>query len=164
MWRAKSPAKRRKLKGSSDSTSTLTTLDFCAPTIISAMPSTAQDIPGRNGSLDALTRGAAPAPAPSAEKSALGRRMDFQQGVQAAAQAGELGELFQYRISTPVTLSRNRSAMLPIVNEKVEGEKLSIYNEAVQPKHPLNGLRLKNTTQLHLMQGPITVFDDNLEH
>jgi hypothetical protein len=29
----------------------------------------------------------------------------------------------------------------------------------VQAKHPLNGLRLKNTTGLHLMQGPITVFD-----
>ena len=50
--------------------------------------------------------------------------------------------------------------MLPIVNGDVQGEKLSIYNASVQPKHPLNGLRLKNTTELHLMQGPITVFDD----
>ena len=31
--------------------------------------------------------------------------------------------------------------MLPIVNESVEGEKVSIYNPAVQAKHPLNGLR-----------------------
>ncbi len=50
--------------------------------------------------------------------------------------------------------------MLPIVNESVEGEKVSIYNQAVHGKHPLNGLRLKNTTDLHLMQGPVTVFDD----
>ena len=50
--------------------------------------------------------------------------------------------------------------MLPIVNSAVQGEKLSIYNPAVQPKHPLNGVRLKNTTDLHLMQGPVTVFDD----
>jgi hypothetical protein len=49
--------------------------------------------------------------------------------------------------------------MLPIVGEDVAGEKVSIYNESVQPKHPLNGFRLKNTTTLHLMQGPITVFD-----
>ncbi len=114
----------------------------------------------RDRSMDARALAAAPA-APPAEKAAANRRMDLQQGVQAAAQAGELGELFQYRISNPVTLSRSRSAMLPIVNESVEGEKLSIYNEQVQTKHPLNGLRLKNTTQLHLMQGPITVFDDN---
>src|SRR5262249_30551853 len=77
----------------------------------------------------------------------------------ASAQAGEVGELFQYAIATPVTLGRQKSAMLPIVNESVKGEKLSIYNQSVQVKHPLNGLRLSNSTALHLMQGPITVFD-----
>ncbi len=80
--------------------------------------------------------------------------------VQSVAQAGDVGEMFQYRIATPVTLGRQKSAMLPIVNDSVEGEKVSIYNPAVHAKHPLNGLRLKNTTDLHLMQGPITVFDD----
>jgi hypothetical protein len=49
--------------------------------------------------------------------------------------------------------------MLPIVNQTVEAEKLSIYDARVHAKYPLNGLRLKNTTNLHLMQGPITVFD-----
>ena len=44
--------------------------------------------------------------------------------------------------------------MLPIVNGDVKGEKVSIYNPGVQPKHPLNGLQLTNTTELHLMQGP----------
>jgi hypothetical protein len=76
-----------------------------------------------------------------------------------SAQAGNVGELFQYVISSPVTLARQKSAMLPIVNESVKGEKVSIYNESVQPKHPLNGLRLVNSTSLHLMQGPVTVFD-----
>jgi hypothetical protein len=51
--------------------------------------------------------------------------------------------------------------MLPIVNESVTGDKVSIYNELTHAKHPLNGLRLRNSTALHLMQGPITVFDDN---
>jgi chromosome segregation ATPase len=49
--------------------------------------------------------------------------------------------------------------LLPIVNEEVEGTKLSVYNERVHAKYPLNGFRLKNSTALHLMQGPITVFD-----
>src|SRR5262249_37977094 len=39
--------------------------------------------------------------------------------------------------------------------------KVSIYSERTLPKHPLLGLRLKNTTGVHLMQGPITVFDQN---
>ena len=80
-------------------------------------------------------------------------------GLQSAAEASNLGELFQYEIETPVALPRQQSAMLPIVAETVKGEKVSIYNAAVHPKHPLNGLRLTNSTKLHLMQGPITVFD-----
>jgi hypothetical protein len=81
-------------------------------------------------------------------------------GGQSVAQASEVGEMFRYTIATPVKLQRSQSAMLPIVNESVQGEKVSIYSEATHAKHPLNGLRLKNTTELHLMQGPITVFDD----
>ncbi|MBU6400225.1 MAG: hypothetical protein KGS61_07885 [Verrucomicrobia bacterium] len=87
---------------------------------------------------------------------------NLQQGVQSLAEALKAGELFQYEIQAPVTLARQKSALLPIVNQPVEGEKLSIYNQAVQAKYPLNGLRLKNTTALNLMQGPITVFDGGL--
>ncbi len=49
--------------------------------------------------------------------------------------------------------------MLPILNQQVSGERISLYNESTQPKYPLNAVRLKNTSSLHLMQGPITVFD-----
>jgi hypothetical protein len=83
------------------------------------------------------------------------------EAVTAAAQGTQAGELFQYVIKTPVSIARQKSAMLPIVSQNVEGEKVSIYNEQVQAKYPLNGFRLKNTTSLHLMQGPITVFDAN---
>jgi hypothetical protein len=52
--------------------------------------------------------------------------------------------------------------MLPIVGKPVEGAKLSIYNERVQVKHPLLGLRFKNTSGAHLNQGPVTVFEGNV--
>lgn len=123
------------------------------------------------------TRGRAPAtPTPAqARRDQLGRKEAAafaageiadaalslaERGVEHMAEATQLGELFQYKIDVPVTLERQKSAMLPIVNAAIEGEKLSIYNQSVQPKFPLNGLRLKNTSGLHLMQGPITVFDD----
>jgi hypothetical protein len=76
-----------------------------------------------------------------------------------AATAGSLGDFFQYVIDQPVTLRRQKSALLPIVGKDVEGAKVSIYNERVQVKHPLLGLRFKNTTGAHLNQGPITVFE-----
>lgn len=89
------------------------------------------------------------------------QQLNLTRGVESAATGGDVGELFQYKIESPVTLPRQQSAMLPIANGEINGEKLSIYNANVQPKHPLNGFRLKNSTDLHLMQGPITVFDDN---
>jgi hypothetical protein len=86
-------------------------------------------------------------------------KIDLAQGVEAAASGNDVGELFRYAIKSPVTLARDESAMLPIVNESVKSEKVVIYNPSVHAKHPLSGLRLTNTTPLHLMQGPITVFD-----
>jgi hypothetical protein len=85
--------------------------------------------------------------------------LSLEQGVAAAAQATELGEFFEYAINIPVSLARQKSAMLPIVNEAVEGAKVSIYNQRVHAKHPLYGFRLRNATALHLAQGPVTVFD-----
>ncbi len=99
--------------------------------------------------------GSQPAESPTPEQS-----WNLREGVQEAAQAAELGSLFQYAIDTPVSLPRQQSAMLPIVNADVKGEKVSIYNQNVLAKHPLCGLQFTNTTTLHLMQGPITVFDN----
>jgi hypothetical protein len=85
--------------------------------------------------------------------------LDLRQGVAAAARAGEAGSFFQYALSLPVSLARQESAMLPIVGQDIEGRRVSIYNEATQPKHPMLGLKLKNTTGLTLMGGPITLFE-----
>jgi hypothetical protein len=91
----------------------------------------------------------------------LNESLAIKAGVQSAATASNLGDFFQYVIDHPVSLPRQKSAMLPIVNGDVEGSKVSIYNERTLAKHPLLGLRLKNTTGMHLMQGPITVFEKN---
>ena len=87
-------------------------------------------------------------------------RIDVSKSVSSVASATKIGELFQYTVGS-VTLPRQRSAMIPIVTDDVEVEKLSIYNAAVLPRNPLTGARVKNTTGKHLLHGPITVFDDN---
>jgi hypothetical protein len=94
-------------------------------------------------------------------KSMAATGMDFKQGVASAAIATELGEYFKYELEHPVSLPRQKSALIPIVNGPVEASRVSIYNEAVHAKFPLLGLRFKNTTGLHLMQGPVTVFESN---
>ncbi len=95
-----------------------------------------------------------------AEDRAAQAAMDMIASVQSAASAENVGDFFQYEIKTPVTLERQKSAMIPIVNDEVKAYKVSIYNPSVHAKHPLAGLKLTNSTDLHLMQGPITVFDD----
>ncbi len=111
---------------------------------------------------------AAAAPAPALAIPGLpalemqdGRTLNPSESVAPLSDTSKIGELFQYTVGN-VSLSRQRSAMIPIINDPVEVEKLSIYNESVLAKYPLNGARLKNTTEdkKHLLQGPVTVFDE----
>lgn len=83
-------------------------------------------------------------------------------GIESVATALQAGELFAYHIDARVSIPRQHSAMLPIVNKAIEGEKVSIFNVATHAKYPLNGLELKNTSGLNLMQGPVTIFDADI--
>ena len=76
----------------------------------------------------------------------------------AAASASGLGELFQYTVGN-VSIKRQQSAMIPIVTDDIDAKKVSIYNQNVLANHPLNGVRIKNSTHKHLLQGPITVLE-----
>lgn len=76
-----------------------------------------------------------------------------------SAQGGELGELFEYRIGTPVNLSRNQSMMIPILQNRVKTERISVFNRSWATQHPWNAVSLENTGSLTLDGGPITVVD-----
>ena len=78
--------------------------------------------------------------------------------VVSAASAAGLGELFQYTVGN-VSIKRQQSAMIPIVADDIDIKKVSIYNRNVLSTHPLNGVRLKNTTKKHLLAGPVTVIE-----
>ena len=84
--------------------------------------------------------------------------IDAAASVAAVASAARLGALFQYTVPD-VTLARQKSAMLPIITDSIEAERVSIYNASVLRSNPLNGVLLKNTTGKHLLQGPVTVLD-----
>ena len=76
----------------------------------------------------------------------------------ADAAARELGELFEYRIAQPVTIRKNESAMLPFLQQPIEGRKLLIYSEHGS-QHPTNAAELTNSSGKTLDGGPITVYD-----
>jgi hypothetical protein len=81
------------------------------------------------------------------------------QAVQAVGE--EAGALFVYDIKEPVTIKRDRSALLPIVNARVEGERVGVYNESVRRENPMEAIRIRNTTGLTLEGGPVTVIEGN---
>ncbi len=69
-------------------------------------------------------------------------RGHIDQGVATVAMADDKGELFEYRLDQPVTLSKHQSALLPIIGQSLQGQKLAVYNQSVNAQHPLNGYRL----------------------
>jgi hypothetical protein len=82
-----------------------------------------------------------------------------QSGVEAQTSASEVGDLFEYRIEQPVTVARDRSALIPILQTRMEGERVSIFNEKSPSNRPMSGMLLKNTSTLTLDDGSLTVID-----
>jgi hypothetical protein len=80
-------------------------------------------------------------------------------GIKTAATGNEIGDLFEYRIDHPVTVPRDRSALIPILQTRMEGERVSVYREAERADRPMSGLLLKNTSALTLEDGALTVID-----
>lgn len=80
-------------------------------------------------------------------------------GVVTAASGEEIGDLFEYRIEQPITVLRDRSALIPIIQTKMDGERISIYNDSVRRDRPMGGMLLKNVTNLTLESGSLTVLD-----
>ena len=85
------------------------------------------------------TRANAPAAPAVAAEMEMG---SVEGGVTPMATAEDKGELFEYRIDQPVTLAKHTSALLPIIGKTLQGQKVSLYNQSVNGKHPLNGYRL----------------------
>jgi hypothetical protein len=92
--------------------------------------------------------------------SVAGVSIDAASTIAVNTQAQDLGELFEYRFSTPVTIKRGESAMLPFVQQKVDARKLLVYSENYG-LNPMNAAELINSTGKVLDGGPITVFDGN---
>jgi septum formation inhibitor MinC len=95
---------------------------------------------------------APPPPAP------IELRADAASSIAAVAEARELGDLFEYRFASPVTVRKGESAMLPFVQQKTRARKLLVFSES-QGQNPMNAAEIVNSTGKTLDGGPITVFE-----
>lgn len=100
----------------------------------------------------------------STESSSIGyssSMRDKDSGVEANVETQDIGELFEYRISHPVTIKRNSSALIPILQNSVEGETVSLYNRSAREQNPMSALYLTNNTGLTLESGPVTIIEND---
>jgi hypothetical protein len=84
---------------------------------------------------------------------------DQDSGVEIKIDTQDIGELFEYRIAHPITIKRNSSALIPILQSLVDGETVSLYNQATREQNPMNALYLSNNTGLTLEGGPMTIIE-----
>ena len=72
----------------------------------------------------------------------------------------EVGDLFEYAIENPVTVKRNQSALVPILQRDFKGKRVAVYNPDVREKNPMTALLFTNSTGMTLEGGPLTVLED----
>jgi hypothetical protein len=77
-----------------------------------------------------------------------------------AAMAQELGDLFEYKLKDPISILKNRSALVPIVQSNIGGEKVSVWNESAGLPRPQRALWLTNSSGLTLDGGSFSVLED----
>jgi hypothetical protein len=74
--------------------------------------------------------------------------------------AQELGDLFEYKLKDPITILKNHSALVPIVQSSITAEKVSLWNERSGMPRPERALWLTNSTGLTLDGGSFSVLED----
>lgn len=76
------------------------------------------------------------------------------------ATAQELGDLFEYKIKSPITIRKNSSALVPIAQANIGAEKISIWNDRTGAARPARALWLTNSSGLTLDGGTFSVIED----
>jgi len=106
--------------------------------------------------------GAPPPPAPAprfsarVSENALVERMA---SAPAAAQGAEMGDLFEYKLTQPITVRRNQSALVPIVQADISVERVSLWSATQGTPRPLRAVWLTNDTGLTLDGGSLSLVE-----
>jgi hypothetical protein len=92
---------------------------------------------------------------PALPGDAVTRNVVMEQQFQSAA-GRELGELFSYDIKQPITIGKDQSALVPIVQARVDSQKVTIWNATDIPRR---ALWIINTSGATLDSGSFTVIE-----
>jgi hypothetical protein len=85
---------------------------------------------------------------------------DARRAMAASAEGSNLGDLFEYKLKDRVTIHKNQSALVPILQVPVGVERVSLWNPSLTSPRPLRALYLTNSSALTLDGGSFSVLDD----
>jgi len=78
-----------------------------------------------------------------------------------AAIPEELGDLFEYKLKDPISIPKNRSSLVPIVQAEIAAEKVSLWNDRAGLPRPQRALSLTNSSGNTLDGGSFSVMEED---
>jgi hypothetical protein len=78
---------------------------------------------------------------------------------EAGANGQDVGDLFEYNLKEKVTILKNHSALVPIINSHIKAEKVTLWSN--QAPRPLRALWITNSSGLTLDGGTFNVLENN---
>lgn len=84
-----------------------------------------------------------------------GSAIEHQYELEPEAISAAVGDLFEYDLKQRISIGKNQSALVPIIQEQVEAEKVTVWSAAM--KQPRRSIWLKNASELTLDAGTFNV-------
>jgi len=118
---------------------------------------------GSGGGMGSGTGGGVNRPNAGNYKKLLNEDVDYlvtdeeRQGLASIGQTRDLGDLFEYKLKDHVTIRKNQSALVPILQSRIDAEKVSVWNPS--ESSVLRALWVNNTSDLTLDGGSFNVLE-----
>src|SRR5216683_447644 len=103
--------------------------------------------------------GAPPPPKPSSVDEA--EVEEAREESEPVAEGNTIGDLFEYKLKECVTIRKNQSALVPILQTDIAAERVSLWRESLGVARPLRALWVNNASSLTLDGGSFSVLDSN---
>jgi hypothetical protein len=111
--------------------------------------------PGAGGGVGGgVFRAALPASPPRPDATVVAETLEAGTTV---GETRELGDLFEYKLKDRVTIRKNQSALVPILQSRIDAEKVSVWNPS--ESSVLRALWVNNTSDLTLDGGSFNVLE-----
>jgi len=76
-------------------------------------------------------------------------------------QAAAFDDFFEYKISQPITIRKNESALVPILQSRIDADRVTLVSSnSYTTTQPLRALWIKNTTDLTLDRGSFALIEN----